>query len=265
MRILVWNMGHWQCPTERRAAAWKQIESVNPDFALLQECSVPAKYQGRAVSGTIGGRRRWGSAVVAWNHELHPITHASGRASKVEDDLLQTFPGSVAVAGATVGSELVTLVSIYGVIENGYADTTVNKQLSDLAPLFDNPRHEKALLLGGDLNITTQWSGRERRYSQWEQATFDRIRAFGLRDCLDLHRAPGRLDRCWCDQGEDCRHIRTQFHGRSTKPWQNDYVFASDALVNAERISSARVLDEPEWRQYSEHLPLMVGLRERRT
>ncbi len=84
-----------------------------------------------------------------------------GRASTVPTDLLQTVPGSVAVARARVDGRLLTFVSMYGVIENGYADTTVHRQLSDLSPLFDHPQLAHAVVLGGDLNITTQWTGRQ--------------------------------------------------------------------------------------------------------
>lgn len=36
----------------------------------------------------------------------------------------------------------------------------MNRIISDLTPLFDDPSRNKFVVLGGDLNITTQWTGR---------------------------------------------------------------------------------------------------------
>ena len=155
---------------------------------------------------------------------------------------------------------MLTFVSMYGVIEHGYADTTVNRQLSDLVPLFDDPRYEHGIVLGGDLNITTQWNGKDLRYRAWEQATLVRMSGFGLVDCLDLKRPAGPLDGCDCDDGVACRHIRTQHHPRSSRPWQNDYVCASRALTTADTVTRAEVVDGPALRELSDHLPLIVEL-----
>jgi len=152
----------------------------------------------------------------------------------------------------------VTFVSMYGVIDNGYADTTVHRQLSDLASLFDDPHLGKNVILGGDLNVTTQWTGKEARYRDWEITTLARIKAFGLADCLDLMRPDGPLPGCDCPDGDGCRHIRTQYHPRSARPWQNDYAFASQSLVGPGGITRAEVIDDPHLRTLSDHMPLQV-------
>jgi hypothetical protein len=206
----------------------------------------------------IGGTRPWGSAVVGLTVDVTDITQAKGLYNPELTDLLVTWPGAVAVATVPLAERTVTLVSMYGLIDNGYADTAVNRMLSDLVPLIDSPTLGHHLLLGGDLNITTQWTGDRAHYVSWEGATLRRIEAFGLVDCLDAYRPDGPLDGCDCTAGATCRHIRTQYHPRSTYPWQNDYVFATEPLRDA--VKSAVVHDEPAVRPMSDHLPLIVDL-----
>jgi hypothetical protein len=252
MRVVVWNMG-------RQRDSWAELATLGPDVALVQE-AVPPVGRGQVVYRPIGGSRPWGSAVVGFGTEVTEVTHARGRYNTADQHLHQTWPGSIAIA--TIGSDAqrLTLVSMYGMIDDGYADTTVHRQLSDLVPLLDDPSHEGHTLIGGDLNITTQWVGHQARYRYWELATFDRIRAFGLVDCLDRYRAAGPLPGCGCLDGEACRHIRTQQHPRSARPWQNDYVFASRQAAD-ERVIGARVVDEVRFSALSGHFPLAVELR----
>lgn len=257
MRVVVWNMGHWTKSADQATAAWERLDALQPDIALLQEAAPP---EGRAdvVYRPIGGSRTWGSAVVGYGVPLTEVTHAQGRYAEQPVPLAGTVPGSVAVAAATMGGREYTFVSMYGVIDGGYADTTVNRHLSDLVPLLDSPQHEGGIALGGDLNITTQWSGKDARYREWEMATFARIRAFGLMDLCDISRPAGRLEGCDCPDGDDCRHTRTQYHPRSEKPWQNDYAFASVELVDTGVFQSAAVLDQAPWASPGKHLPLVL-------
>jgi hypothetical protein len=156
------------------------------------------------------------------------------------------------------GKTALTFVSIYGLIDNGYADTTLNRQLSDLAPLFDDPAHAGRIIMGGDLNITTQWTGSQAKYGAWQAATFQRIAGFGLVDCLDVYRPEGPLEGCGCRDGERCRHIRTQRHPSSQRPWQNDYLFASAALTSRKVLTQARVHDSEAIEALRDHMPLVA-------
>lgn len=258
MRIVVWNMSHWQKSAAERAAAWAWLRDFGTDVALVQEAVPPADV--RSVYRPIGGTRPWGSAVVGLTTDVVAVGAATGRFNSAPVDLLGTHPGAVAIGAVDFAGHSLTLVSMYGLIDDGYADTTVNRILSDLVPLFDDPTLGKRLVLGGDLNITTQWAGPHERYRDWEQATLDRIAAFGLHDCVDRFREQGPLEGCDCPDGDGCRHVRTQYHPRSGRPWQNDYVFASDALVGGRHVVSCRVFDNPAVRSLSGHLPLVVEL-----
>lgn len=256
MRVVVWNMSHWQKSDELRREAWLALERLEPDIALVQEAVPPPELS--QVYRPIGGARPWGSAVVGFTTHVQPINIVQGRHNQRPAKLLQTFPGSVAIASARIHGRELVFVSMYGLIDNGYADTTVHRQLSDLVPLFDNASMSRRIILGGDLNITTQWIGSESRYRAWEACTFARMRAFGLVDCLDQMRAVGPLAGCDCEDGETCRHVHTQRHSRSNRPWQNDYVYASEALLNEGQITRAEVLDAPELQLLSEHMPLIL-------
>jgi hypothetical protein len=259
VRIVVWNMSHWQKSEAERVAGWQWLREVGADVALVQE-AVPPSEGCSAVYRPISSARPWGSAVVGFTTEVIPVTEASGRYSSKPAKLLVTHPGAVAVGTVRVGERPLTLVSVYGLIDDGYADTTVNRVLSDLVPLLDDPTLGTHLVFGGDLNITTQWVARQARYRAWQQATLARIAAFGLHDCVDLFRASGPLDGCNCLDGDACRHVRTQYHPRSARPWQNDYVYASDALVADGQVASCRVVDEPDLRPLSDHLPVVLEL-----
>jgi len=256
--IALWNMSHWQKSVQERADAWQWLEGTGADIALVQE-AVPPSSLSKVVYKEIGNGRPWGSAVVGFSCAVTAITECKGRYNSQPVDLHRTVPGSVAVASAVVEGRTMTFVSMYGVIEDGYADTTVNRQLSDLVPLFDNPSASEALLLGGDLNITTQWVGGQTRYRAWEAVTLQRLSAFGLRDVLDRLRPDGPLEGCDC-LDEICRHIHTQRHARSARPWQNDYVFASEGLLAGSRLKRAEVVDDEGLRRLSGHMPMLVEL-----
>lgn len=252
-------MSHWQKSTSERAQAWAWLRDSGTDVALVQE-AVPPDDLESVVYQPIGGNRPWGSAIVGFTTDVTPVTHATGRYNSAPADLLVTHPGAVAIGTVDFAGSPLTVVSMYGLIDDGYADTTVNRMLSDLVPLFDDPTLGRNLVLGGDLNITTQWVGAQARYREWERATFERIAALGLLDCLEIHRAEGPLDGCGCLDGDDCRHVRTQYHPRSGRPWQNDYVFASEGLVAAGRVVGSFVVDEADLRPLSDHLPVVLEL-----
>jgi len=258
MRVAVWNLG-WNRTESQLQTMWAILrDEIRADVALVQEAAPPGDTT--AVWRAIGGHRRWGSAVVGLTVDVEEVVTAQGRANSAPQVLSRTYPGSVAVARVHTAGAPLTLISFYGLIDDGYADATVNRQLSDLAPLFDDPSHEKRIIMGGDLNITTQWTGSQARYGFWEAITLNRIAAFGFADCLDLFRPTGPLEGCGCSDGVSCRHIRTQRHSRSSRPWQNDYMFASRALTSKAILTQAYVHDSTVIQDLGDHLPLVADL-----
>jgi hypothetical protein len=49
----------------------------------------------------------------------------------------------------------VTFISLYGLLDD-LADASVHRSLSDLDPVFTDSRYNEYIVLGGDLNISTQ-------------------------------------------------------------------------------------------------------------
>lgn len=255
MRIVSWNMNHWRRTPAARKAAWQFLKQLQPDIALLQEAmpdeEVPFPYL-VFRSGGIGKSRPWGSAVVSFSAPAVAITEARSRYSKKPCDLHATFLGSLAIA--RVGE--LTVISHYGLIHDSYAVTTVHRQLSDLTPLFDSPLG-KRVVLGGDLNLSTQL---DEPHRSRHRNLLDRFACFGLVDCLALNRPPRPpLENCPCGDSP-CSHVRTQRHGRSRTPWQNDYIFVSKSLRSAVKGCFPLDRGDPDPWQLSDHCPLILDM-----
>ena len=128
-RVISWNMSHWQKSANQRKEAWDYLRSLEADFALLQETVPPGDLPPHSCvyrQGGIDANRKWGSAVVSFDSPIQAVLEAKSRHGKSAVDLHGTFPGSVAIATTASGF---TLVSVYTVMEQGYAITTVHKQL----------------------------------------------------------------------------------------------------------------------------------------
>ena len=149
-------------------------------------------------------------------------------------------------------------VSIYGLIDHGYAITTLHRIFSDLTPLIDSPKGRR-LILGGDLNACTQLP---RPYRIWHQNFFDRLRSMGLVDLLaETASTRPPLESCPCED-DPCLHVQTHKHQVSRVPWQDDYLFASPelakSLVRCEPIPGG----EPDPWIHSDHLPVVAEFGE---
>ncbi len=251
-------MDNWKQRADKRAEAWAWLKgTLAPDVALLQETVPPDGTTGIVwKDGGIDGNRPWASAVKSFGPAIEEIRKARGRHNKVERELHRTFPGAMAIARLSpCDAEPVTFVSMYGLIDDGYATTTVHSLLSDLKPLLDSTAGGR-LVIGGDLNCSTQLPPPYRRV---HRNLFDRFRANGLVDLTHYTRherdpPPG----CPCSEEPPCGHVQTHRHNRSDKPWQDDYLFASKELT--ERLSSLEVVDnvEPSPWEFSDHCPLVA-------
>ena len=255
MRIVCWNMNHWRRTPAERKSAWQFLTQLKPDVALLQE-AVPGDDTGTANvvfrSQGIGSSRPWGSAVVSFGKPAVAVAEVRSRYSKRPANLHQTLAGSLAIA--QVGD--LTLISHYGAIENGYAVTTVHRQLSDLTPLFDSSLGRR-VVLGGDLNITSQFEEPDRRR---HQNVLDRLASLGMVDCLALDRPPRpKLEGCPCTDSP-CRHVRTLRHDKSDTPWQKDYIFVSETLAGVVKSCFALDSGDPDPWQFSDHCPVILEL-----
>lgn len=254
-----------------RERAWDFLQRLAVDVALVQE-ALPTGRGSAVVFRDTGIKDdrvqpprdlKWGSGVVSYGPSLRAVEYATGPFSKTPVALMRTFPGSVAVA--EIAREMpIAVISVYGVIDHGYAESTIHRILSDLTPFIDE-RRGRRIILAGDLNITTQWSARHRSFLRGrheeclrrEVNLFARFEALGLRNIV-VRTEPGPLTGCECQFGEECRHVRTQRHDRSTFPWQNDYMFMSQDLLD--EPFSVEVLDQDEAWQLSGHCPIVLEL-----
>lgn len=253
-RVVVWNVAS-------KPAAWALLDGLNPDVALLNEARVPSGRGGIWNTDGTRGRdtkvRRFTSAVIT-RHSVTAISEARPRwRQNVRDVPFECSRPGAWVAGL-VSSEFappITVVSLYGLLDE-FSDSSVHRSLSELSPLVDDSRYSKYLVIGGDLNTGTQWRSGD-PFLDRDRNVLDRFRALGLLDCIDKHRAPGRLLDCKCSYGDECRHVRTRRDPRwPAIPYQTDYLFASSAL--ADRLTASSVLAEDKYFQVSDHAPLVA-------
>jgi exonuclease III len=233
LKIVSWNMGHWLHQSVSQKA-WEFLEkSIAPDIMLLQEAMPPLDRRTETcLWKEIGGRRNWGSGVLTKNLALKEI------------DIKNDYPGSLVVTDIILpdGSILV-VISMYGLMdEHGYAITTLHRMLSDLTHLIDGKFRaggRPKIILGGDLNASPQWD--DKYGTKTHRIFFDRLEAFGLVDCQGIM-TEGRP--------------RTLRHSRSTVPWVNDYIFASESL--AKKVISHEIIESSEMNILSDHNPVVV-------
>jgi hypothetical protein len=256
MEALVWNMSH-------RTKSWQGLTQLDPDVALLSEARVPKEFGmsipgGERTEGRDGYRRSWAAAIVS-KHELRRIEDARARRQGRPLDLPFETSRTGSWEAAVVfrdGKEDVTAISLYGLLDEK-SDASVHRSLSELAPAFEDPRYSKLLLLGGDLNI---WTGRSvpgGPHLDRHQVVLERIKAYGLIDCLVAKRLRGPLEGCPCRLGDDCPHTWTKVDLRYPRiPYQDDYLFASPAM--AERPLRCEALNPTEWSKYSDHSPILA-------
>ena len=120
-------------------------------------------------------------------------------------------------------------------------------------------------MIAGDLNITSQWSSKHRSFLKGRHKEclardlnlLQRFEALGFHNLVV--RNDGPLPGCECEAGPSCRHVQTQRHGRSTFPWQNDYVFVTSDIL--ERKPTLEVFDRDEAWQLSGHCPVVIEFR----
>lgn len=250
--------------------SWNRLEDLTErhqvDVALLNEVSIEvlrrvpgALFEPWGTRGRDRKRRDWGTAVVS-RHPLTDIRDAQamsydGRRPNVRFE--NSRPGSW-TAGVVeiprVGP--IQCVSIYGLMDE-LGDASVHRSLSDMSALFSDERYRDRLVLGGDLNITTQYP-KGRRLDACV-AVLARIRAYGLSDLLAEKWEPSD-EECRCTFGVDCRHTRTRIDPMDpARPLQVDYLFASDDLITAPY--ECKTLDRDEWADCSDHAPIVATFR----
>jgi endonuclease/exonuclease/phosphatase family metal-dependent hydrolase len=253
MRIVAWNLAH-----KRRS--WPALDALSPDIAMLNEAEVPPERRGiwsrTGTEGRDGRLRPWTAAVVT-DHPCAEITDTRPRWRQSVRAVPFTCsrPGSWVAATVQVGGRALTVVSVYGLMDE-FSDASVHRSLSELSPVFDDPRYKRDVIIGGDLNTGTQWRKGD-PFNERDRNVLERFAAYGLVDCLAAKRPAGRLEGCACTFGDQCTHTRTRRDGRyPLTPFQTDYLFASKSM--AARLVSCQALTGDEWFAVSDHAPIVA-------
>jgi exonuclease III len=271
MRIVSWNMNHCKRSSAARRDAWNYLRyDLRADLAVVQEASPPEGLESVYRPIDPAGYN-WGSAVVALSTDfvlrrrtrlaLSDCYLKPPRAGELPD----SHPGASAVADVfdANGTRLLTAISLYGqweMMPGGtvmHACARTHRMLSDLTEILASA-HRDAVVLAGDLNLTTQGAA---SHENQASVVFARLRAWRMIDCIARTRASmPRLENCRCPDGAGCCHVRTYRHNNreSSPPTQLDYAFVSKPL--ASRLERCDVVHKDTAWGLSDHCPIIVDL-----
>lgn len=156
----------------------------------------------------------------------------------------------MAIAQLTVsGTEPITLVSIYGVMDPS-PESTMLRVIADLVPLFDSP-YGARVILGGDLNVSS--ATKDPKHLARAEAVFAAIRALGLVEAKSLVAdPPASSPDCWCGSGGTCGHVPT------FGPGELDHLFVSPSLAG--QVTALRLDPAAVETGLSDHVPLILDL-----
>ena len=236
IRIPTWNVAG------TGKDAWTHVELGLPaDIVLLQECRDPAAYLPMDVYDHNGPFIRW---------EPNKDSRGKGIAICARGLVLASVPfrhhpGWAQVADVTMrDGEVIRLMNVHGEVKkNYYVTDTLNVILDDLLPVMS---HHECLLLGGDLNVSILYGERTRN---------PRHRAYLARlthECALVNCTTRYFP-------VEPRTIRGRGK-RRVAPYQDDYLFASQALAG--RLVGVEVLDDPEVQRVSDHNPVIATFKE---
>jgi len=240
LNLATWNMD-WRGHKQHLKEAWKYfIEELGCDILLSQE-SKPSEGLLNAegmIWSPIGGTRPWGSGIYSPNYKIEEYPYIQTSRNN--------FRGSVTVAEVEVTTDLnLILISLYGLLEKistvGYSITNLHRIFSDLTGILELGDTKNRVIIGGDFNASLQID--DLQPGESHRVFFDRLEQFGLVNCFE-----GYFD----------DFVQTLRHGRSEKPWQNDYFFISKKLES--KLVDCRVIDNDSVCKFSDHNPVIISL-----
>jgi len=257
LTIISWNTNH-------RNTSWEALSHFDADIALLQEVTkagVPEASEIQVVPPPTANWRiqHYGSsatAVAVLNPELEfrPVPSV-GFGLGSPNSVVSTHLGQFSVVRGQLGNKKTYFVSLYGIIENDYADGSVHRAISDLTPLIEQGAE---VLIGADLNAFRGYSISGKQIAvERHKNLFDRLEVLGL-TCVGPFSTTGPLSNCPCNNPASCDHVQTHRHmnKETSRAFQNDYIFATAELKS--RLISCRALTDqsPELWELSDHAPI---------
>jgi hypothetical protein len=175
---------------QQRRDAWGYLDALGVDIALVQEAvpptdarpmgwqSVPAHDEPELWR--IDPSRGWSSAIVSYGHPLKEVPTVRLGDPLPAGGYWLSHPGALRLAEVGIAERPSLVASMYGVMVDKFAITSVNRHLSDLTPLVYSGKW-KEIVVGGDLNISPQLPAPWRRH---HELVIDRFHALGFEDCL---------------------------------------------------------------------------------
>lgn len=161
---------------------------------------------------------------------------ASWRGSQRNVPFAYSRPGTwIAASVEVTPATEVTAISLYGLLDE-FSDASVHGSLSEISPVFDDPRYRGRVLLSGELNTWTGWPVSEKRFQARDVNLLQRFEALGLVDRFVAKRASGRLEGCTCTFGDDCTH--TAYGGIRVGPTSRTRLTTSGRLLRSPSVSS---------------------------
>jgi exodeoxyribonuclease III len=220
------------------------ILAYKPDILVVPECEHPdkLKFSGDTPKPTdilwFGENKNKGLGIFSYSHFRFKLIKTHDPALKMIIPIAVT--GN---AGHPSGNYKFTLFAVWA---NNPADPDGVYVEQVWKALHHYKLSKKNTILAGDFNSNTIW---DRKYRIGNHShVVDHLQKKGISSCYHLHHKQ--------IQGKE-EHPTHYLYRHQDKPYHLDYCFASADL--AVKIQSVEIGDYNYWKQYSDHVPVMVS------
>jgi endonuclease/exonuclease/phosphatase family metal-dependent hydrolase len=233
MKFITWNMDYWRRNSAQRETAWRHLETINPDIALLQESNPDGQQFNGCNVYYHPVLRTWGSTLIARSayaiKKTSFLTNHAGSPSLMYYDVI--LPDS---------STTITVINVYGKHDTfGFCSTTMHHIISDITPFVVNNRN-RLIILAGDFNVTEQWDATHNDPAH--KLVFDRLNDLGLVNCTKSFLGD---------------YVQTHFDGRNPQnTYQLDYIYMSPLIYS--KVTACKVHSKASIGEVSDHVPIEV-------
>ena len=229
LRICTWNCNG---ALRRRLG---QVDSMDADILIIQECEDPARSPDPAYRSWAGGNYAWIGDSASKGLGVFPRRNLAN--SSLGWDHRARFFLPRAVQGVPVCAVWAHRATGKG---RNYIGQ-ISQALDSHADWLDDP----ACIFAGDFNSSAVWDGP--RKSWGHTPTMQRLAALGLQSAYHRHHNVAHGDE---------RHPSFFLQRNLAKPYHLDYILTGKAW----RIGALRIGAPAEWLAYSDHMPLLAEL-----
>ncbi len=233
MKIITWNCNM----AFRKKAGF--ILAHQPDILIIPECENPNKLKFASDIAQpadmlwFGENQNKGLGIFSYGDFKFKVL------KNHNPELKMIIP--VAVTGG--GFEF-TLYAIWANNPND-PDGQYVEQVWKAIHYYDKKLRKKQTMLVGDFNSNTIW---DRKYREGNHSNVvKRLEKKGIFSCYHLHHKQ--------EQGKE-QHPTFYLYRHKDKPYHLDYCFASGDIT--EKMQDVEIGDYDFWKQYSDHVPVMV-------